>query len=611
MQNIQYLLGKTIKNKQNILYYGTVFLFIYVSILFLGKICLFKSNPLISDTLMIHYNKYGNLLFANTIPIYFMFFIVYIIVNSVWVSYLLTSFIITCISLANYYKVTYRGEFLSINDFKLVNEVRNMVWGGEYDLFIDREIDYIVGYFLVSNAIAIILCICLKKYKSEYFRIVVLGLAIFSGILMIITSFNSQYYDDVPVYDNGTIYNVLDVEASRGLIFSLCNDSRRIMHAENKSVDTVKFSNELSQYENLLITREKRVNIISIMREAYTDFSDFDIEGLCDDNLYKEYHYLRSESYAGKLVTDVFAGGTVDTERDFLTGYNCSNDIYQDVNSYVWYLKSQGYMTEGSHPYYEWFYRRKNINRFLGFDNYRFLENDYELLTDSYFPEDAILFDELYDDYIKSEKKKSGSYFSFNVTVQSHGPYSEDMYETNEIYLKGDYSTKCLCAVNNYLSLCKQSDRELVKLVEKLDRDVDPVVVIIFGDHKPWLGDANCYYKELGINMNQETADGMLNYYSTEYIIWANESAKNILGSTFVGQGETISPCFLMNKVFELCGYAGPAYMRKMNEYKRYVDVVNENGFFMKDGHIIENVSDDFVEDLYDFELYLNKNFLF
>ena len=36
---------------------------------------------------------------------------------------------------------------------------------------------------------------------------------------------------------------------------------------------------------------------------------------------------------------------------------------------------------EGSHPYYQWFYNRQNINQYLGFERFRYLEGDYENLT--------------------------------------------------------------------------------------------------------------------------------------------------------------------------------------------------------------------------------------
>ena len=46
--------------------------------------------------------------------------------------------------------------------------------------------------------------------------------------------------------------------------------------------------------------------------------------------------------------------------------------------SYVRFFKDNGYYTEATHPYYGWFYNRKNINNFIGFDNYLYYENFFK-----------------------------------------------------------------------------------------------------------------------------------------------------------------------------------------------------------------------------------------
>ena len=67
----------------------------------------------------------------------------------------------------------------------------------------------------------------------------------------------------------------------------------------------------------------------------------------------------------------------------FLTGNYQLRNFRGNANSYAWYLREQGYAIEGSHPYYQWFYNRFNINGYLGFETYRFLEGDYETMSHS------------------------------------------------------------------------------------------------------------------------------------------------------------------------------------------------------------------------------------
>ena len=85
-------------------------------------------------------------------------------------------------------------------------------------------------------------------------------------------------------------------------------------------------------------------------------------------------------------------------------------------------------------------------------------------------------------------------------------------------------------------------------------------MLAVFGDHKPWLGYSNSAYQELGVNLDTATEEGFYNYYSTRYLIWANDAAKEALGEDFVGEGPDVSSCFLMNLLFDLCGWQGNAW---------------------------------------------------
>ena len=103
----------------------------------------------------------------------------------------------------------------------------------------------------------------------------------------------------------------------------------------------------------------------------------------------------------------------------------------------------------------------------------------------------------------------------------------------------------------------------------------EPVVLVFFGDHKPWLGYNDVTYGAYGINVDTSTEEGFFNYFSTRYLILANDAAKKVTGNDFSGEGEKISPHFLMNKVFELCGYKGSAYMQYTSEIMKKAPVMH------------------------------------
>lgn len=178
--------------------------------------------------------------------------------------------------------------------------------------------------------------------------------------------------------------------------------------------------------------------------------------------------------------------------------------------------------------------------------------------------------------------------FSFNVTYQNHGPYSTTLGKSAKEYVAlGDLSTGDHAIVNNYLTGIEDTCRQMAAMVDTFrDRD-EPVVLVFFGDHKPWLGELSSTYAALGIDINASTDESFYNHYNTDYLIWANDAARELLGNDFVGTGPTISPCFLMNVLFEQCGWAGPSYMKLTNQVMEAMPVVTTNDSFLVDGALV------------------------
>ena len=130
--------------------------------------------------------------------------------------------------------------------------------------------------------------------------------------------------------------------------------------------------------------------------------------------------------------------------------------------------------------------------------------------------------------------------------------------------------------------------RHLLALKEKFAAVEDPVVMVIYGDHKPWLGDGNSVYSELGIDLDVSGEESLFHMYGTEYLIWANDAAKAALGGGFTGEGPDLSPNYLMNEVFDLCGWTGSAWMQATEETRRTLPVVTSIGWYKENGGFTE-----------------------
>ena len=121
----------------------------------------------------------------------------------------------------------------------------------------------------------------------------------------------------------------------------------------------------------------------------------------------------------------------------------------------------------------------------------------------------------------------------------------------------------------------------MADLSQGLEELEEPVVLVIFGDHKPWAGNGNSVYTELNADFDLSTLEGFSQYYATPYIIWANSAAREILGQSFRGNGKTVSPCFLMPELFDLCGWEGPGFMKLSRQLRNATPLVHSTNRFL------------------------------
>lgn len=540
-----------------------------------------------SDLVFLGYLSDPKLVVLNIMPVVILIIFLYGIFGKATVAYGIGSTAALAISLCNYYKLVFRDDPLLFEDILIFREAVNM--SETYSLFLNTKIIVIVVIIVI---ITFLLYIAEKAVKKEYSTrkrvMTVTFLAIVSCIIY-------PVYRKDDVYASFSNYNDLNsnsqtqIYVSHGFIYPFIHSISQSKEVVPDGYHEQEIVELLAQYTGEEIPEDKKVNVFAMMREAYVDFSQYGIEGL-DCSEYDLYHQLQEESYSGKLHVNIFGGGTIYTEREFLTGSANIKNYRGNVNSYVWYFRQQGYRVEGSHPFHEWFYNRRNINPYLGFENYRFYENDYETMTDAYFPEDKYLYSEIYKDYI-ANKESGKPYFSFSVNVQSHGPYDITKTRGEKEYLVGErYSDECKNAMNNYMALIMDSDKELINFIGMLREEEEPVVFVLFSDHLPWMGDGNAYYDEMGMDFTQESDEANKMQYTTEYLIWANDSAKEILNAEFKGIGPMISPCYLMNLLFEQCSWNGPAYMQAMNEMMEIMPVVSSKWVFIIDGNYCHEI---------------------
>ncbi|MEA4954316.1 MAG: LTA synthase family protein [Pseudoflavonifractor sp.] len=531
------------------------------------------------------YLECPRILLLNLLPPVVMILLLYALTGRPGASFGFTAGVLLGLSAGNYYKLMFRDDPLMFGDLLLLKEVRDMA--GKYRLFLDWKLCFAIAAVAAGWLLIHVLVRGKPEWGSRGRAAGVLLAATGAVLTMTVCLDNVIYEVHTAYYERlGNRWSSTQQYLARGFLYPF-------LHSINNAVDTPpadynvqEAAEYLKSYADADIPEEKKVNVVGIMLEAYNDFTRFGVPELAVD-VYDVWHALEAEGVSGTLVTNIFAGGTVDTERCFLTGSASLGAFRSDTNSYPWYFRSQGYTVEGMHPCYDWFYNRKNINENLGFENYAYVENYFSTFTGGAVAADDVFFRELLSAYQEGTEGNQ-PYFNFSVTYQGHGPYdSTQPYWGNwgdYVVNDGRYTDEEQCILENYLGSISNTNEHLKMLTDTLRTDNKPVVLVLFGDHNPWMGDGNSVYKAMGLDLDLDSQDGFLDYYSTRYIIWANDAAKAVLEHDFQGEGPTLGPSFLMNEVFRLCGWEGPAYLQAIDPVLDGVSVVHTSGRYLENG---------------------------
>lgn len=509
-----------------------------------------------------------------------------------WAAYLLSAVPFLGLALASYYKVQLRGDPVLASDLRLIRTAGGIM--DKYTFELTEPVRLVLGGFLLMLVLSIVLL--RKERMSARGRL--------AGLMAMLTLALASYfelYTSADIYEktaNPSLINPwseVEIYLSRGTTYPFLYSVQDMFPAAPSGYRESEASGTLAQYADADIPEGQKVTVVGIMLEAFSDLTDFPVlSGVpAIQKVYEPLHELEERSVSGRLLTNIFAGGTVDTEWGFLTGYSEHEEFRSATNSFVRYFKSQGYDALYRHPGYSWFYNRSNVNEYLGFDESVFNETgfgDLISMNDALYRSDAVLVDYLLND-IDSRTETDDPLLLFSVSYQNHGPYpSETYWEEYVTPEKNGWSMESCCVINNYLAGVRSTVQEMARLADELEAREEPVVLVFFGDHKPWMGNGSSVYTEIGVDLDVSTQEGFYNYYATPYVIFANSAAKEVLGGDFTGDGGDFSPCFLMAKVFDECGWAGSGFMQLQREMRAVSPLMSESGWRMSDGQIVASL---------------------
>lgn len=548
--------------------------------LFLGLLSLSFATLYVVWPRISSYFAFPALLALNLLPAVFLVFFLYFLSNSAWFSYLLSSVVILGGTFANFFKVVLRDECVVFEDLADLGAAVGIA--GQYE--ISLSMPFYLAIFLDLLVCALLFFFCRGKLPGWKQRTAgaVLSLGLITGAFFL-------WYGDENLYrsfSNDRYFNQwkpTEHYASRGFLYPFLHSAAQAIPHPPEGYSRQRADELLAEYPDRDL--DTKVNFVAIMLES---FSELDVNFVRDP--YGPWKDLKAESYAGLLLSDTMGGGTVNAERAFLTGFSFPQPAYRgESHSFVRYFKSQGYEAEGLHPGHDWFYNRKSINKNLGFDRYFFSENLFSERTDLEYAGDDVFFPAVREKYLEGKRP----YFSFSVSYQNHSPYDDTALTWGTEYVARDGLTDAAYyTVNNYLGGIADTAERVSDFVDSFRDDREPVVLILFGDHRPTLGPSNGYYEQLGLSQDRRTGEGFANTYAVPYLIWANDAAKTALGRALSGTGPTLSPCYLLPQALDVCGLTGPGWAMALSEASGDLPLRHSTGVFWSEDGPTENLSE-------------------
>ena len=545
---------------------------------FLGLVGLYLGTEAFSDGIFNDILARPGTALLNIWPPVALLFLLYFIFNRVWFSFSATAVATLLLSLANWFKLAARNDPFTPSDLRSAGDVFALVPRGFSA--IDTRVYICVGLCLVAAVLAALIV------RSRIFSSKLRFCSLFAVVCLIIFSYFTLYTND-SIYASAAEPTAPGEETlayvSRGCQYPFLHAANTSKVETPEGYDKYSTLAAFSRYVTEDVPAEDKVNVVFVMFESFSDLSELDCLDMTND-VYRPLHMLQKDSVHGTLVSDVFAEENAVTEREVLTGNFDGPPYRSETSSYVRYFARQGYATEFACDSPARIFNRANVAEYLGFEERTFNEDGGRGSGEAFFRD-------IQSRYVAHVVSSDEPYFGFSV-----GRVAAPANDGRTFIAPGTMTEEQLDAINGYLSGVETTVRGISALAEWFDAREEPVVLVVFGDRLPDLGEE--VYAAMGANVSPEKGDGFLNRYGVPYLIHANPAAGHVLNVDVTGEGDTISPCFLFNELFKRLGWGGTAYMKVAGELMDAAPVVHPTSRFITGGETAAELGDEAAEKL-------------
>ena len=316
------------------------------------------------------------------------------------------------------------------------------------------------------------------------------------------------------------------------------------------------------------------VNVVLVLSESFTDPTQLDGFDLERDPIPQTRATMR-QTTSGTMLAQLYGGGTANMEFETLTGQSIAlfrpqmvspyQMLVSDYSSYpsaVGWFKAQGHKAIAIHPYMVGLYKREQVYKTLGFEEFIHDTSmqSQETIDDNPYIDDVAAFDEV----IHQIDDNDDPLMINLVTMQNHIPVDGNYDDPIEVGgIGGDQGDR----IGQYARGLEHTDAALADFLRELEASDEKSVVLFFGDHLPGIYDSD---------VKNANSDG-LGLYETPFFVWSSEgNAHRPMPIT--------SPAFFLPLIYRVADAPVPPYLALLDRLHGQVSAMQQGRIITSDG---------------------------
>ena len=323
------------------------------------------------------------------------------------------------------------------------------------------------------------------------------GLATIVAVAVLVYAYPRPVRDALDARFGNSVWNQPENFERRGLALHIVQESVRTLAKVGKAPSRAEVETALASLEPAPVDLAALVaggegaaprNVHVIVLESFFDPLSLGSDWVPEDPFPADFRALWAETGESIALSPVFGGYTANAEFEVLCGYPVTENavffegwLRRDVPCLPSVLRAAGYRTVASHPNVAGFWNRTHAYRLTGFDEY--LAKSRFDTTDSV---GNLLLDHSYYDQVFEQLgplDEGPPLFNYMLTYHGHLPYP-----SGENYPDRVQAGRDVPLLQGYLNHLWYKSRDLMKRLETLRAEDPDALIVVFGDHLPFLG---------------------------------------------------------------------------------------------------------------------------